>query len=145
MSNRIPPRLTIRSAAKWCTVSERTLRRMTTDGRLSMVQDKSGKKYIETAELDRLGLLGLKRRTSAAPPLPQERLQGEIEDLRQQLEIARQRVSDLSRERDRAVQQADAWQKQANQLVAALTAAPVVTAASAETEKRTFWQWLRGA
>lgn len=32
----IPPRLSIRSAAKWANVSERTLRRMVADGRVSI-------------------------------------------------------------------------------------------------------------
>ena len=136
----IPPRLSIRSAAKWANVSERTLRRMVADGRVSIVEEKNGKKLLDMGDLDRLGLLGIKGETSKAPPPRRERLSEELADLRHQVETLRQQVGSLTRERDRATQQADAWQRQATQLLTALGPATEAT----DARRRPWWQRWRG-
>lgn len=136
MESAIPPRLSIRAAAKWSSVSERTLRRMVADGRLSIVEEKDGKKLLDMGDLDRLGILGVSGETSKAPPPRQERLTDELTALRHQVESLRQQVDSLTRERDRATRDADAWQKQANHLILALGPATETAA------KRTpWWRW----
>lgn len=139
MEPSMPPRLSIRSAAKWSNVSERTLRRMVASGQLSIVEEKNGKKLLDMTELDRMGLLGTKGLTSVAPPMRRERMAEEMLALKHQCETLRQQVASLTRERDRATQQADAWQRQASQLLTALSPATETT----EATRKPWWRRWR--
>ncbi len=142
MESAIPPRLSIRAASKWANVSERTLRRMVADGRVSIVEERDGKKLLEMCDLDRLGLLGIKGETSKAPPPRQERVTDELTSLHHQVESLRQQVDSLTRERDRVTREADAWREQASHLLLALT--PATKDADEAPKRRPWWRRWRG-
>ncbi len=140
MESAIPPRLSIRAASKWANVSERTLRRMVADGRVSIVEERDGKKLLEMCDLDRLGLLGVSGETSKAPPPRQERVSDELAALHHQVESLRQQVDSLTRERDRVTREADAWREQASHLLHVLGPAPETT----EETRKPWWRRWRG-
>ena len=108
-------RFSISEAARWVGKTRRTLQRHIKDGKLSVNEDKQGRKYIDTAELrrsypedfkqpkidDEVRKNGKKSQGDAGDSgfLPEKVtiLEEQVRDLKQEREIAREREKELLR------------------------------------------------
>ncbi len=130
------PRLSIRAAARVAGVSERTMRRYVASGKVSVTEDGTGARLVDTSELLRLGLLRQAPMTPAA--MAPVTAPDETDSLRERLAAAEDRCRELASERDAWRGQAASWQAQAEGLLRMLPQAPPEPQET--PEKRPWWR-----